>query len=578
MARIRFYPEDNNLHPSDHIIGTDEVGAGGATRVFTLEALTDYITTAIGTTLPKAIGNGFVPSGDGLGVWNQSPIKIEGEAGSNILPFQGLSGEVKLFRDSLGASKLSITIEVPGGFSTPPEELVGATFSAASATAVTGTVGAYGGYVTSGTELVFLYDIKTDVTLPVFPETNQPTSISFENVTFFTRNTTYISGNTVNVGDLEVKGILTTNGTEIDLSQVTSNSTDIDTLQNTVDSLSVSKANTTDLHPAVTVPIPSPEVSGTAKTAIVSINVDPVTQELSVVRGTVPVVIGGGGSDSGSTETISNISINGFSDIERATFQSSSNISWITSSAPGSVTLTPQLNTTGLLNDVNSRIDTLESTTLSGLDVGSISDVDKITLGVGLKSSGNASNLSITSVGTAEYIDLDGQAINPFDPASNIITGILSENELRWLPVDATTGVEAGLWRYSTDSDQSNDDTTHNWTRIASLPEAGSLCVPYMTKEDSPVMDKCTIHYVDNSDSDANRGLILPSVGIGNGDWVRVVSRVTSGTNVTVDVADGSGHYLEGNDTDTTLELPLANTNIEMVYINSTMGWIITTS
>ena len=48
MARIRFYPEDNTLHPSDHIIGTDEVTGAGATRVFTVQALTDYLVPVIG--------------------------------------------------------------------------------------------------------------------------------------------------------------------------------------------------------------------------------------------------------------------------------------------------------------------------------------------------------------------------------------------------------------------------------------------------------------------------------------------------------------------------------------------------
>ena len=310
MARIRFYPEDNNLHPSDHIVGTDEVTGGGATRVFTVEALTEYLRPLFTDAAPIDISAGIVPVADGNGGWSASNILQKSttvETGS--IEKLALDGTVELFSDNVGTLFMEIQDNIPGGFDIAPRSLISAgspvTFST-TGPVTTGTVEEFIGYVepigpsnAPGAEPVFRFRISSTsgiTTGGVFPE-----SITFSG-SELTEVAVCITGSTVNVGNLDIGGVIRVGGVEVDLRQIPINTDNIGLNTDAIQQLELNKADVTDLHPAATIPDPTPSIPGDGfiSTAITEINIDPATQVITVERGRVPIVIGGDDSGTGT--------------------------------------------------------------------------------------------------------------------------------------------------------------------------------------------------------------------------------------------------------------------------------------
>ena len=421
MARIRFYPEDNRLHPSDHIVGTDEVSGNGATRVFTVQALTDYLTSFLNITPPATLAEGFIPVSDGDGGYNQSTILIKDVDTTGALEFTDIiDDKVKLFTTSTGFGRLSIAQDVPGGFNIDPSTLVGLEFTAVgSFGTITETIFATQNSPNVG-EFWFSLLNPIDSQIPAEPAFLSVTSISFPDASSpFSSKVTCIGGDTINVGNLEVGGNLIVDGQPVDLSQINQNRDDIITIQDDISDLESSKADASDLHPAATLPDPTPAANGVASTAVISIDIDPVTQVMSVVRGTVPVVIGGTGTSTGG-----DISVQGFT-VDDVTFANSANISWIPATAGTSITLTPNLDASTILAPIEDRLDDLEDG--SSLNAGTVTDVSspKWLEMVRLYREANTPVATMTAQGFVTYIDpygylgtgTGGANLNPFDSA-----------------------------------------------------------------------------------------------------------------------------------------------------------------
>ena len=195
---------------------------------------------------------------------------------------------------------------------------------------------------------------------------------------------------------------------------------------------------------------------------------------MSVVRGTVPVVIGGTGTSTGG-----DISVQGFT-VDDVTFANSANISWIPATAGTSITLTPNLDASTILAPIEDRLDDLEDG--SSLTAGTVSDVISLMAGDGTFITGSNNVATITSPGFATFIDPTGYLgtgtggvnVNPFDSVDNpgLIPGPFSDKQLAWLPdafeINGVT-TPAGLYRYSLSGDENGTGAQFNWTHVASI-------------------------------------------------------------------------------------------------------------
>ncbi len=322
MARIRFYPEDNQLHPSDHIVGTDEVSGGGATRVFTVQALTDYLFDTLG--LDEIIEQPVEPNVP-EGVTEVSDTIVQNRilcpADVSITEVVGESLEaLYIYRNTLGATLMEF--EIVGNSGIDLSSLEGVDFRSIPLDPVetqtetyTGTISSFDGVVRAvGTPGATTYyyrftltgtDFEAPVSIPPAPDDDTnfrglrpETLILLQDVYKYV---TGIGGDTMVGGDLTIGGDIISGGEVVDLvaiqSRLTTAEGDISTNTNDL----TNKANTVDLHPAASIPVPNPTTVGTATTAITGINIDPNTQQITVTRGTVPVIIGdvstGGGAD-----------------------------------------------------------------------------------------------------------------------------------------------------------------------------------------------------------------------------------------------------------------------------------------
>ena len=311
MARIRFYPEDNNLHPSDHIIGTDEVTGGGSTRVFTVQALSDYLLPVISEAFDlDAIVD--VLDRDPAQVGDSIINKTVDCVGDQLLrsndPY-----EIHLFRTALG----SATLEIHTGSRGLTHDFSSFASHAISWSAGGATVTSYDGYIsssiTSGEAYVFTLALDSSTTLPIASDSSETVqadiTIAEAGDSTIQCYTVGIAADTFITGDLSLDGDLIIDGQTVDIAalqiQVTDNTDSIEALENNL----LEKADISALHPAATLPVPNPAVAGTATTAITGISIDPATQELVVTRGTVPVVIGDVDAGGGTNVTANNVAL-----------------------------------------------------------------------------------------------------------------------------------------------------------------------------------------------------------------------------------------------------------------------------
>ena len=536
MARIRFYPEDNNLHPSDHIVGTDEVSGNGATRVFTIQALSDYLAETLNLEVPEAIAEGIIPVGDGTGGYDPSPLVVKDEDGAtNTVIFDATItapnfANIVFYQTPLGVNMLDIRQDVEGGFSIDPLEAVDGTFEAVdtNGSSLSGRILTYEAFRANragDTIPSYLYTVTLDGGATLSGETRiSRLTITGQNT--ISKRVLCIGSDTVNLGDLDVRGILTVNGVEVDLSQVNINRDNIALLETRASDLENGKADRTELHPAATLPDPTPTVQGVTNTAVTGVTIDPVTQVITLTRGQVPVVIGGDGDGTGSSE----FSINGFVR-EGATFGNTDSISWISevSADATEVTLRPSVNVDNILGGVESRLDTLEDGSTLSVTQGpnTVSDVSILNLASGINLTAGASgvaNLEVQSgvsfIPPAAYkgvpVGSGTGNINPFDPVNATIVGA-GDEQLYWLPEDvlvdsgADDGLELtqGLWRFSDGGSENTQGSTHNWSHVANLsfqPE-GAVNLDYIPEQvdsDGVIIEPNRVINITNVDNDGN--------------------------------------------------------------------------
>ena len=584
MARIRFYPEDNNLHPSDHIVGTDEVSGNGATRVFTIQALTDHLAEVLNLEVPEAIADGIIPVGDGSGGYDPSPLVVKDEDGStNTVIFDATItapnfANIVFYQTPLGVNMLDIRQDVEGGFSIDPLEAVDGTFEAVdtNGTSLSGRILTYEAFRANragDTIPSYLYTVTLDGGATLSGETRiSRLTITGQNT--ISKRVLCIGSDTVNLGDLDVRGILTVNGVEVDLSQINTNRDNIALLETRASDLENGKADRTELHPAATLPDPTPTVQGVTNTAVTGIEIDPATQVMTITRGQVPVVIGGTGGGSGSSD----FSINGFVR-DGATFGNTDTISWtsVFDAATNEVTLRPNVDADQILAGVESRLDTLEDGSTLSVTQGpnTISDVSILNLASGINLTAGAAgvaNLEVQSgvsfIPPAAYKGVpagSGTAnINPFDPSNATIVGAADE-QLYWLPEDVLIddgglddGLELtqGLWRFSDGGSENTQGSTHNWSHVANLsfqPEGAVdlAYIPEVYDNDGAITEPNKVINVINVDVDGNptnftEEFSLPIASEDQFGMVKLSRAVQEGIQeCTIDVIEAGGSTVE---------------------------------